>query len=144
MQCNQGKWRFELTDYSDKIILNLYIPRNIATSLIDVDVQPSYCSVIVKNKIFRIEWPEEVSPDEGKAERSQTTGALCVAVKKIYCKQPTPSAGTNDKSGTFHKSNTTRLTGINSNKMQDDVLEASKHSTVMPSAPLVCGDFPST
>ena len=68
-QCNQGHYEFRLEDEDGEgnIALTVQIPRFIDTSLIDVDVQPTYVSVIVKNKTLRLTLPEEVKPDEGKA-----------------------------------------------------------------------------
>lgn len=77
LQCNQGRWEFEIReDDRNNLILDLHLSKHIVSSLIDVDVQPTYCSIIIKNKIFRLEWPEEVKADLGKAERSQASGHL--------------------------------------------------------------------
>ena len=47
-QMNEGKWAFTLTEdfddnfHSQNVILDLSCPRHCDTSLIDVDVQPTY------------------------------------------------------------------------------------------------------
>eukprot|EP00949_MAST-11_sp_MAST-11-sp1_P003825 g3825.t1 len=84
-QCNQGRYEFRLEDEDGEgnVTLTVHIPRFIDTSLIDVDVQPTYVSVIVKNKTLRLSLPEEVKPDKGKAERSQTTGHLKLTLPKL-------------------------------------------------------------
>ncbi|XP_061653895.1 dynein axonemal assembly factor 11 isoform X3 [Phyllopteryx taeniolatus] len=50
--------------------------RHMDTSLMDVDVQPTYVKVSVKGKIFQLVLPAEVKPDSSIAQRSQTTGHL--------------------------------------------------------------------
>ena len=53
------------------------------TSLIDVDVQPTYVRVMVKEKPFQLVLPAEVKPDSSFAKRSQTTGHLVVCMPKV-------------------------------------------------------------
>uniref|UniRef100_A0A3Q3WYP9 Leucine-rich repeat-containing protein 6 n=1 Tax=Mola mola TaxID=94237 RepID=A0A3Q3WYP9_MOLML len=53
------------------------------TSLIDVDVQPTYARVIVKGKIFQMVLPAEVKPDSSTARRSQTTGHLVLTMPRV-------------------------------------------------------------
>uniref|UniRef100_A0A667Z6I3 Leucine-rich repeat-containing protein 6 n=1 Tax=Myripristis murdjan TaxID=586833 RepID=A0A667Z6I3_9TELE len=53
------------------------------TSLMDVDVQPTYVRVTVKGKIFQLVVPAEVKPDSSTAKRSQTTGHLLVTMPKV-------------------------------------------------------------
>ncbi|KAG8013757.1 Protein tilB-like protein, partial [Nibea albiflora] len=66
---------FSLTEDEDNntIVLDLSVYRHMDTSLIDVDVQPTYARVGVKGKIFQIVLPAEVKPDSSTAQRSQTT-----------------------------------------------------------------------
>ncbi|OWK61507.1 Protein tilB [Lonchura striata] len=56
--------------------------KHLDTSLLDVDVQPTYIRVLVKGKLVL---PEEVKPDSSSAKRSQTTGHLVVTMPKV-CK----------------------------------------------------------
>lgn len=56
--------------------------RYMDTALIDVDLQPLYVRVTVKDKIFQISLPEEVSINESMAVRSQTTGHLLITMRK--------------------------------------------------------------
>ncbi|XP_075684051.1 dynein axonemal assembly factor 11-like [Rhinoderma darwinii] len=84
LNVNEPKLDFSLVDdeENDKFILDLGIYRHLDTSLVDVDVQPSYVRVLVKHKPFQLVLPEEVKPDSSTAERSQTTGHLVVTMPK--------------------------------------------------------------
>ncbi|KAL3658139.1 hypothetical protein V7S43_016982 [Phytophthora oleae] len=83
-QCNEGKWEFQLTDEILAIILEVHLPRFLDTSLVDVDVHPSYVSIVVKNKVLRLKFPELVHSDAGKAERSKVTGTLRLTLPKAH------------------------------------------------------------
>ncbi|XP_039942122.1 dynein axonemal assembly factor 11 isoform X2 [Hirundo rustica] len=67
---------------NNQIILDLAVYRHLDTSLLDVDVQPTYIRVLVKGKPFQLVLPEEVKPDSSCAKRSQTTGHLVVTMPK--------------------------------------------------------------
>ena len=84
-QCNEGKYEFRMTeeDGNGNVILEIDIPKFIDTSLVDVDVQPTYASVIIKNKTTRLTFPEEIKPDEGEAQRSQVNGTLKLTLPKV-------------------------------------------------------------
>ncbi|KAF4134516.1 Leucine-rich repeat [Phytophthora infestans] len=83
-QCNEGKWDFRLTDEILDIILEVDLPRFMDTSMVDVDVHPSYVSIVAKNKVLRLKFPELVHSDAGKAERSKTTGTLRLTLPKAH------------------------------------------------------------
>ncbi|CAE7626808.1 LRRC6 [Symbiodinium sp. KB8] len=86
---NEGRLDFKLEDEDGQgnSVLTLPLPRFLDSSLVDVDVHPLYVSVVVKNKLFRLHWPEEVRPDAGSARRSTTTGALVITVPKVSPKE---------------------------------------------------------
>ncbi|RXN34769.1 tilB-like protein [Labeo rohita] len=68
---------FSLTDDENNCMrLDLHVYRHMDTSLLDVDVQPTYVRVTVKGKVFQLVLPAEVKPDSSTAQRSQTTGHL--------------------------------------------------------------------
>ncbi|XP_069455974.1 dynein axonemal assembly factor 11 isoform X2 [Ovis canadensis] len=67
----------------NQIVLDLAVYRYMDTSLIDVDVQPTYVRVMVKGKPFQLVLPAEVKPDSSFAKRSQTTGHLVVCMPKV-------------------------------------------------------------
>ncbi|XP_037357569.1 dynein axonemal assembly factor 11 isoform X1 [Talpa occidentalis] len=76
---------FSLKDDENRnqITLDLAVYRYMDTSLINVDVQPTYVRVTVKGKVFQLVLPAEVKPDSSSAKRSQTTGHLVVCMPKV-------------------------------------------------------------
>ena len=60
--------------------LDVNLPKHLDSSLIDVDVHPTYVSVIVKSKVLRLRLPVEVKADESKCQRSKVTGHLLVSM----------------------------------------------------------------
>ncbi|XP_054241265.1 dynein axonemal assembly factor 11-like [Indicator indicator] len=84
LNVNVPKLNFSLKDdeENNQIVLDLAVYRHLDTSLLEVDVQPSYIRVLVKGKPFQIVLPEEVKPDSSSAKRSQTTGHLVVSMPK--------------------------------------------------------------
>ena len=83
-QCNEGRYAFRMEEEDGKgnVILEVDIPKFIDTSLVDVDVQPTYASIVVKNKTTRLLFPYEVQPDDGFAQRSQVSGTLKLVMPK--------------------------------------------------------------
>ncbi|NWI98453.1 TILB protein, partial [Crypturellus undulatus] len=84
LNVNEPKLHFTLEDdeENNQFILDLAVYRHLDTSLLDVDVQPTYVRVRVKGKPFQLVLPEEVKPDSSTAKRSQTTGHLIVSMPK--------------------------------------------------------------
>ncbi|XP_069576578.1 dynein axonemal assembly factor 11 [Brachyistius frenatus] len=82
MNVNETKLDFSLTEDEENhtIVLELAVYRHMDTSLIDVDIQPTYARVTVKGKIFQMALPAEVKPDSATAQRSQTTGHLVLTM----------------------------------------------------------------
>ncbi|KAM6215432.1 dynein axonemal assembly factor 11 [Rhynchocyon petersi] len=87
LNVNEPKLDFSLKDDEkrNQIILDLAVYRYMDTSLIDVDVQPTYVRVTVKGKPFQLVLPAEVRPDSSSARRSQTTGHLVICMPKPGC-----------------------------------------------------------
>ncbi|XP_045037627.2 dynein axonemal assembly factor 11 [Desmodus rotundus] len=85
LNVNEPKLDFSLKDDEkrNQITLDLAVYRYMDTSLIDVDVQPTYVRVTVKGKPFQLVLPAEVKPDSSSARRSQTTGHLVVCMPKV-------------------------------------------------------------
>ncbi|XP_067567319.1 dynein axonemal assembly factor 11 isoform X1 [Pseudorca crassidens] len=85
LNVNEPKLDFSLRDDEkrNQIVLDLAVYRYMDTSLIDVDVQPTYVRVMVKGKPFRLVLPAEVKPDSSSAKRAQTTGHLVVYMPKV-------------------------------------------------------------
>ncbi|XP_028328442.1 dynein axonemal assembly factor 11 isoform X2 [Gouania willdenowi] len=84
LNINEPKLDFWLTEDEDNntIILDLAVYRHMDTSLIDVDIQPTYARVCVKGKIFQLVLPAEVKPDSSTAQRSQATGSLVLTMPR--------------------------------------------------------------
>lgn len=87
-QCNQGKWDFKFDEQPDKLVLDVAIARHLDSSLIDLDVHPTYISVIIKAKTLRLTLPIEVKAEAAKAQRSKTTGHLLVIMPKLDDSKP--------------------------------------------------------
>ncbi|XP_014891621.1 dynein axonemal assembly factor 11 isoform X2 [Poecilia latipinna] len=84
MNINEPKLAFSLTEdeENDAVVLDLAVYRHMDTSLMDVDVQPTYARVSVKGKMFQVVLPAEVKPDSSTARRSQTTGHLVLTMPR--------------------------------------------------------------
>ena len=62
---------------------NVWYCRYLDTSLLEVDIQPTYVKVLIKGKIFQIVFPEEIKIESSTAQRSQTTGHLVLTMPKV-------------------------------------------------------------
>ncbi|KAL1767742.1 tilB-like [Sigmodon hispidus] len=85
LNVNEAKLDFSLKDDEkhNQLILDLAVYRYMDTSLIEVDVQPTYVRVMVKGKPFQLALSAEVKPDSSSAKRSQTTGHLLICMPKV-------------------------------------------------------------
>jgi hypothetical protein len=63
--------------------LDVSVPKHLSTSLIDVDVHPTFLTIIIKSKVLRLKLPEEVKSGESKAQRSTITGHLLVTMPRL-------------------------------------------------------------
>ncbi|XP_031447100.1 protein tilB homolog [Phasianus colchicus] len=112
LNVNMPKLHFSLKDdeVNNQFILDLAVYRHLDTSLIDIDVQPTYIRVLVKGKTFQLVLPEEVKPDSSSAKRSQTTGHLVVSMPKakeiILAKQKLSTSVKPSDSNTMYKKST--------------------------------------
>lgn len=62
------------------------VPKHMDSSLIDVDVHPTYVSVIIKSKVLRLRLPCEIKAGDSKCQRSKTTGGLLILMPKVsFC-----------------------------------------------------------
>ena len=93
-QCNQGKYQFWFEEESSKkgtttaktsdtLIMRVAIPKYISISLIDVDIHPTYVSIVIKSKILRVILPVEVRSDQSVARRSASSGYLELIMPKV-------------------------------------------------------------
>ena len=85
LNVNTANIQFTLKDdYENSIyVLDVACYKHLDTSLIDVDVQPEYVRVKIKDKFFQLVLMEEVSPDRSTAQRSQISGHLVVSMPKV-------------------------------------------------------------
>lgn len=84
-QKNEGGWEFYWDEDSrpGTITLEVKVSRFLDSSLIDVDVHPTYLSIVIKSKLLRLRLPCEVKAGESRCQRSKTTGSLLVIMPKI-------------------------------------------------------------
>ena len=84
-QKNEGGWEFRWEEEARRsdIALEVFVPRHLDSSLIDVDVHPHYISIIIKSKVLRLRLPVEVRAGESRCQRSKTTGSLMVTMPKV-------------------------------------------------------------
>jgi len=88
-QKNEGGWEFKWDEESRQsfISLEVFVSRHLDSSLMDVDVHPTYVSVIIKSKVLRLRLPAEVKSSEAKCQRSKTTGSLLIIMPKVDPKE---------------------------------------------------------
>lgn len=84
-QKNEGGWEFYWDEESKPghIILEVKIAKFLDSSLIDVDVHPTYVSMVIKSKVLRLRLPSEVKVAESKCQRSKTSGSLLIIMPKV-------------------------------------------------------------
>jgi protein TilB len=84
-QKNEGGWDFSWDEDSKPgmLILSIPVPRHLDSSLIDVDVHPTYVSVIIKSKTLRLRTLCEVQAESSKCQRAKTNGALMIIMPKV-------------------------------------------------------------
>ena len=85
LNVNEAKIPFKLTedDESNSYVLDIAVYRYLDTSLLDVDIQPTYIRVLIKGKIFQFVFSEEIKTECSTAKRSQTTGHLVLTLPKV-------------------------------------------------------------
>ena len=64
---------------TDSIVLNSHLD----TSLINVDVHPTYVTVEVKEKLLQLRLSHEVLPHASVVQRSRTTGKLLITMPRV-------------------------------------------------------------
>ncbi len=91
-QCNQGKYNFWFDERRSEsgietLIMCVEVPKHLSTSLMDVDIHPTYVSIVIKNKILRVILPVEVILDGAVARRSAASGNLELVMPKTNPKE---------------------------------------------------------
>mmetsp|Transcript_42922 Transcript_42922/g.104984 ORF Transcript_42922/g.104984 Transcript_42922/m.104984 type:complete len:440 (+) Transcript_42922:24-1343(+) len=93
-QCNDGRWGFTMDeDDAGNVIVDIAFPKYMDTSLMDVDVQPTYFRITVRkpekhDKVLQLSFPAEVRAGECVAKRSQNTGYLKLTCPKLHWEKP--------------------------------------------------------
>ena len=84
-QCNEGRWQFQFDEESrpGSVLLSVPVAKFLSSTLIDVDVHPTYVSVVIKGKVLRLVLPAEVRAEDSTAQRSATTGHLLLIMPKV-------------------------------------------------------------
>ena len=87
-QCNEGGYKYTISETFDEagtalLCIELALPKFMETSLIDVDLNPTYVRCIVKNRVTQIKFDDEVEISTGKVVRSKTTGWLKITAPII-------------------------------------------------------------
>ncbi|XP_043200534.1 dynein axonemal assembly factor 11-like [Amphibalanus amphitrite] len=94
LNVNPTGLKFELEDDEEqhRLVLRLDLYKHLDTSLLEVDVQPTHVTVLVRQRPFQLVLPEEVLTDSSTVQRSQVTGQLVVTMPK-FAERPkrTPS-----------------------------------------------------
>jgi hypothetical protein len=80
----EGRWHFEFDEEKRPgyLTLSISIQKHLSSSLIDVDIHPTFVSVVIKSKVLRLCLPVEVNSDASIAQRSTTTGHLLLIMPK--------------------------------------------------------------
>ena len=84
----EGKWDFQFDEDTNPgfILLQISVPKHLSSALIDVDVHPTYVTIVIKAKILRLVLPEEVKAHESTAQRSTASGKLLISMPKCLVK----------------------------------------------------------
>jgi len=84
LQCNQGGYEWAFNDSEDKTccIFELSVPKFMDTSLVDVDLQPTFVRCDVKGKITQLKFPDEILVEKSTVQRSLCTGKLSITCPK--------------------------------------------------------------
>jgi protein TilB len=86
-QCNEGKYDFSIYEKVEKgqqiVILEVFVPRFLDTSMLNVDINPDYVRVEIRQKVFQLRLMCDVRVEESRVLRSSTTGALQLLMPKV-------------------------------------------------------------
>lgn len=121
-QKNEGGWTFTWDEESRPgyLILTVPLPKHLDSSLIDVDVHPTYLSMVIKSKLLRLRLLCEVKSEQSKCQRAKVNGSLVITMPKVNPKENILVANKagGDNSSKDGKKGTTVLT----NAAKDDAL----------------------
>ena len=77
-QCNEGNYAFKLDEWSEPncVLFELAVPRFMDSSLIDLDLNPTYVRCVVRGKVTQIRFDNEIRVSESKMQRIKSTGRI--------------------------------------------------------------------
>ncbi|KAJ3325843.1 Protein tilB [Boothiomyces sp. JEL0866] len=81
-QKNEGKWTFNWQVTEEWIKLTVDISKYLDTSLIQVQVQPTFVCITIKEKILQLLFEHPVKPESQYLERSKLNGQLAITVAR--------------------------------------------------------------
>lgn len=81
VQGNTGKWQFKWFQEGRKLCLDVGVERYLDTSLIDINVNPTWIRIEAKNNVLQLILPAEVNCSQVEALRSQVSGHLVVKME---------------------------------------------------------------
>lgn len=127
-QKNEGGWDFYWDEESKpgNVVLEVKVAKYLDSSLIDVDVHPTYVSVIIKSKLLRLKIPVEVKSSECTCQRSKTTGSLLVIMPKVNPKENAVTVRVDTKA----KSRETVTSSTNSNNSRVKIKSKSAAASI--------------
>ncbi|KAH9269172.1 hypothetical protein BASA83_008794 [Batrachochytrium salamandrivorans] len=83
LQRNEGKYPFKWVETPKTIVLAIEISKFLETSLIDVDVHPTWVRVTIKGKILQLVIDQPVQTDSIVCERSKLSGQLAITMLRV-------------------------------------------------------------
>ena len=85
LNVNEAKIEFSYNDSdSETLVVELKLWKFLDSGdITDLEVEPQFLRVRIKNKLFQLRFLEEVMCDRSVAQRSQTTGHLVVKIPKL-------------------------------------------------------------
>jgi protein TilB len=78
-----GDLDFTIKEDREFVEIDISVGKYVDTSLLQIDLQPRYVNVLVKQKALTLNLPNEIKVSESAAQRSQTTGKLLLKLKKV-------------------------------------------------------------
>lgn len=135
-QKNEGGWNFYWDEESERgsIKLEVCLPRHLDSSLIDVDVHPTYVSVIIKSKLLRLHLPAEVKSGETRCQRSKTTGSLVLTMPKLNTRETTIFSKVDEQKRRHDKASSTRGSAAKKNTTIRKPKKLSMHEQMLADA----------
>jgi protein TilB len=83
LQRNDAELEFQWREFPNHVVLDLSFSKTIDTSLIDLDIHPTWITVEYKGKALHLATPCEVRVSDSTAQRSQITGHLVLTMPRV-------------------------------------------------------------